>query len=211
MAKKQRRKFPCALGCHKKFVKLKQHYMSKAHKMTPEDAWNLVDNRQRPARNKEGSYRRLCSIPGCNSKTVRIADHIRRYHPNLTAPQRREAAYLSKRKGGTASLTTVSKEPPNVADPLSPARSTPRRSSQRLAQPSQPGGLAGSPSPVDRRSIPDTLVTISKKLFPLVKRFWTWQMSHLEGGRSQDMGDGRVVRWCWVNFQCRGVLQFGLQ
>ena len=19
---------------------------------------------------------------------------------------------------------------------------------------------------------------------------------------------GRVVRWCWVNFQCRGVLQF---
>ena len=19
-------------------------------------------------------------------------------------------------------------------------------------------------------------------------------------------GDGRVVRWCWVNFQCRGVL-----
>ena len=22
------------------------------------------------------------------------------------------------------------------------------------------------------------------------------------------MGGGRVVRWCWVNFQCRGVLQF---
>ena len=22
---------------------------------------------------------------------------------------------------------------------------------------------------------------------------------------------GRVERWCWVNFQCRGVLQFGLQ
>ena len=22
-------------------------------------------------------------------------------------------------------------------------------------------------------------------------------------------GFGRVVRWCWVNFQCRGVLQFG--
>ena len=21
-------------------------------------------------------------------------------------------------------------------------------------------------------------------------------------------GVGRVVRWCWVNFQCRGVLQF---
>ena len=23
-------------------------------------------------------------------------------------------------------------------------------------------------------------------------------------------GDGRVVRWCWVNFQCRSVLQIGL-
>ena len=25
------------------------------------------------------------------------------------------------------------------------------------------------------------------------------------------IGDGRVVRRCWVNFQCRGVLEFGLQ
>ena len=24
-------------------------------------------------------------------------------------------------------------------------------------------------------------------------------------------GGGRVVRWCWVNFQCQSVLQFGLQ
>ena len=24
-------------------------------------------------------------------------------------------------------------------------------------------------------------------------------------------GGGRVVRWCWVNVQCRGVLQSGLQ
>ena len=22
------------------------------------------------------------------------------------------------------------------------------------------------------------------------------------------IGGGRVVRWCWINFQCRGVLQF---
>ena len=22
---------------------------------------------------------------------------------------------------------------------------------------------------------------------------------------------GRVVRWCWVNFQCGGVLHFGLE
>ena len=26
---------------------------------------------------------------------------------------------------------------------------------------------------------------------------------------SVPQGGGRVVRWCWVNFQCRGVLQFG--
>ena len=25
------------------------------------------------------------------------------------------------------------------------------------------------------------------------------------------VGGGRVVRWSWVNFQCRGVLQFWLQ
>ena len=24
-------------------------------------------------------------------------------------------------------------------------------------------------------------------------------------------GGGPVVRWGWVNFQCRGILQFGLQ
>ena len=24
-----------------------------------------------------------------------------------------------------------------------------------------------------------------------------------------DIRGGRVVRWCWVNFQCRGVLQLG--
>ena len=25
---------------------------------------------------------------------------------------------------------------------------------------------------------------------------------------SLSLGGGRVLRWCWVNFQCRGVLQF---
>ena len=25
------------------------------------------------------------------------------------------------------------------------------------------------------------------------------------------LGGGPVLRWCWVNFQCRSVLQFGLQ
>ena len=28
-------------------------------------------------------------------------------------------------------------------------------------------------------------------------------------GRPTYFRDGRVVRWCWVNVQCRGVLQFG--
>ena len=28
---------------------------------------------------------------------------------------------------------------------------------------------------------------------------------------SPSLGGGRVMRWCWVNFQCRGVLQFRLQ
>ena len=28
---------------------------------------------------------------------------------------------------------------------------------------------------------------------------------------NQRPGGRRVVRWCWVNFQCRGVLQFGVQ
>ena len=35
-------------------------------------------------------------------------------------------------------------------------------------------------------------------------------ISFLEGNSSVQ-GGGRVVRWCWVNFQRRGVLQFGLQ
>ena len=28
------------------------------------------------------------------------------------------------------------------------------------------------------------------------------------GGCLDILGGGRVVRWCWVNFQCWGVLQF---
>ena len=29
------------------------------------------------------------------------------------------------------------------------------------------------------------------------------------GSTSKYGGGGRVVRWSWVNFQCRGILQFG--
>ena len=32
---------------------------------------------------------------------------------------------------------------------------------------------------------------------------------NLKKSSSSTEGGGRVVRWCWVNFQCRGVLQFG--
>ena len=28
---------------------------------------------------------------------------------------------------------------------------------------------------------------------------------------SKYLGGGRVVRWCWVNFQCRGVLQIWIR
>ena len=31
--------------------------------------------------------------------------------------------------------------------------------------------------------------------------------NHFTGGGGGGGGGGRVVRWCWVNFQCRGVLQ----
>ena len=30
----------------------------------------------------------------------------------------------------------------------------------------------------------------------------------LKGPLNPKQRGGRVVRWCWVNFQCRGVLQF---
>ena len=42
------------------------------------------------------------------------------------------------------------------------------------------------------------------RLFRCCKRQSVQSISRIYRG-------GRVVRWCWVNFQCRGVLQFGLQ
>ena len=38
-----------------------------------------------------------------------------------------------------------------------------------------------------------------------------WPVHVRTGNISKPRGGGRVVRWCWVNFQCLGVLQFGLQ
>ena len=43
-------------------------------------------------------------------------------------------------------------------------------------------------------------------VFSLVYYFFSISLSLGKG-----LGSGRVVRWCWANFQCRGVLQFGLQ
>ena len=46
----------------------------------------------------------------------------------------------------------------------------------------------------------------SKRAYQLVK-----DLTSEKQGRSSTIqdGGGRVVRWSWVNFQCRGVLQFG--
>ena len=42
--------------------------------------------------------------------------------------------------------------------------------------------------------------------------YWSIHFSLLVIGHLQLANrGGRVVRWCWLNFQCRGVLQFGLQ
>ena len=37
---------------------------------------------------------------------------------------------------------------------------------------------------------------------------WVFNIIAHKLGLHDGRGDGRVVRWCWVNFQCRGVLQF---
>ena len=61
-------------------------------------------------------------------------------------------------------------------------------------------------------SHPDVGVSVRVRIF-LVKDFVSpakqseTYVLHSLGRR----GGGRVVRWCWVTFQCRGVLQFGLQ
>ena len=56
--------------------------------------------------------------------------------------------------------------------------------------------------------------------FPLdvLDEIWDLIESVIEGfltysslKKYQIKAGGRVVRWCWVNFKCRGVLQFGLQ
>ena len=38
--------------------------------------------------------------------------------------------------------------------------------------------------------------------------FFIFRHCIFEPSQLSDLGGGRVVRWCWVNFQCRGVLQF---
>ena len=50
----------------------------------------------------------------------------------------------------------------------------------------------------------ETFSTISFFFFFFFFHFFSWLVFIVVGG-------GRVVRWCWVNFQCRDVLQFGLE
>ena len=57
-------------------------------------------------------------------------------------------------------------------------------------------GLKATKKPTSLQNQPELLIFLILKFLSLIL--------HLAGG-------GRVVRWCWVNFQCRGVLQFGFQ
>ena len=54
-------------------------------------------------------------------------------------------------------------------------------------------------------SIKDIHLRDISEIFTMLLLFLHYQSSTLFAG------GGRVVRWCWVNFQCRGALQFGLQ
>ena len=56
------------------------------------------------------------------------------------------------------------------------------------------------------------LFTLIYPFFPLSPSLWEtarYRLKYcLKGPLNPKPGGGRVVRWCWVNFQCRGVLQF---
>ena len=54
----------------------------------------------------------------------------------------------------------------------------------------------------DKKSQTDPLV-FRTKFHELLSDFPNYEYIFTDGS-----GGGRVVRWCWVNFQCRGVLQF---
>ena len=56
---------------------------------------------------------------------------------------------------------------------------------------------------------PTILITVGQEPIALVRVgvVWTFLLSSV---LSPSVG-GRVVRWCWINFQSRGVLQFGLK
>ena len=55
----------------------------------------------------------------------------------------------------------------------------------------------------DDGSKPEVLSRIAQATAALKKLKPIWRDNNIS------LGGGRVVRWCWVNFQCRGVLQFG--
>ena len=61
---------------------------------------------------------------------------------------------------------------------------------------------------MDRRPIPDKLISKHRTLFPTIKRFWEWQLRHLGGGRSFDMAEGSALQ-VRDFFQYYGVFKLG--
>lgn len=116
---------------------------------------------------------------------ARIADHIRRQHPEISDEDRKILSYTSRRILEPATVTPV-KAP-------TPSTSTRRQSSPGWT-PCRSPRLALSPSSVNRKCTPDKLVSKTKTLFPIVKRFWEWQLSHLGGGRSSDMTERAAIQ-----------------
>ena len=124
-------------------------------------------------------------MPGCGSITARIADPIRRQHPEISNEDRKILNYTSRRILEPATLTLVKAPTPSTST---------RRQSSPGCTPRRSPRQALSPSPVDRRRTPDKLLSKTRTLFPIVKRFWEWQLSHLGGGRSSDMAERSAIQ-----------------
>ena len=184
-ATRTRTKFHCSLGCKGVYVRLAQHYQSKKHALGPQEAKQLAAKRELPLKTKDGHYRRMCSVPGCGSITARIADHIRRQHPEISSEDRKVLSYTSKRILEPVTITPLkAPTPTSTRSRVYSPGWTPRRSPR----------LAVSPSSGSKRRIPDKLVSKTKSLFPIVKRFWEWQLSHLGGGRSSEMAERSALQ-----------------
>ena len=52
------------------------------------------------------------------------------------------------------------------------------------------------------------IFTLVYPFSPLSPSLWEMARYRLKYCLKGPLGGGRVERWCWVNFQCRGVLHF---